>query len=57
MCSQALDLWFKLDRASESGIERGNGIRRVREGVGESPLLCAGSAPTLGANLLFQVRW
>lgn len=40
------EIWFKVDQATESGIERVNGIRLTPDKVRESLLLCAGLAPT-----------
>ena len=40
------EVWFKLDQATESGIERINGIRLTPEKVRESLLACAELAPT-----------
>lgn len=40
------EVWFKLDRATEAGVERVNGIRIAPEKIRESLLLCAGLAPT-----------
>lgn len=40
------EVWFKLDRATESGIERVNGVRISPDKVMFSVLTCAGLAPT-----------
>ena len=40
------EIWFKVDQATESGIERVNGVRLTPEKVRESLVLCAGLAPT-----------
>jgi len=40
------EVWFKLDQATEAGMERINGIRLTPEKVRESLLICAELAPT-----------
>lgn len=40
------EVWFKLDQATEAGMERINSIRLTPEKVRESLLTCAGLAPT-----------
>lgn len=40
------EVWFKLDQATESGMERINGVRLTPEKVRESLLVCARLAPT-----------
>jgi wyosine [tRNA(Phe)-imidazoG37] synthetase (radical SAM superfamily) len=40
------EVWFKLDQATESGMERINGVRLTPEKVRESLLVCAELAPT-----------
>lgn len=40
------EVWFKLDAATESGIERINGFRMSVERIRESILLCAGLSDT-----------
>ena len=40
------EIWFKVDQATESGIERVNKVRLAPEKVRESLLVCAGLAPT-----------
>ena len=49
------EIWFKLDRATESAIERVNGIRIAPEKVRESLLLCAGLAPTWIQTCYFAI--
>ena len=40
------EVWFKLDQATETGMERVNGVRLTPEKVRESLLVCAELAPT-----------
>ena len=40
------EVWFKVDRATETGIERVNGVRVSPVKVGESLAICAALAPT-----------
>lgn len=40
------EVWFKLDQATERGMERINGVRLTPAKVRESLLACAGLAPT-----------
>jgi wyosine [tRNA(Phe)-imidazoG37] synthetase (radical SAM superfamily) len=40
------EIWFKVDQATEAGIERVNKVRLAPEKVRESLLVCAGLAPT-----------
>ena len=40
------EVWFKLDQATEAGIERINGVRLTPEKVREYLLVCAELAPT-----------
>jgi len=40
------EVWFKLDQATEAGIEHINGVRLTPEKIRESLLVCAGLAPT-----------
>ena len=53
--SFAGEVWFKLDRATEEGIELVNGIRIAPEKVRESLLLCAGLAPTWIQSCYFAI--
>ena len=49
------EVWFKLDQATEAGIERVNGVRLTPEKVRESLLICAGLAPTWVQTCYFAV--
>jgi hypothetical protein len=40
------EVWFKLDQATEAGIERVNGIRLTPDKIRKSLLICAELAPT-----------
>lgn len=49
------EVWFKLDQATETGIERINGIRLAPEKIRESLLRCAALAPTWIQTCYFAV--
>ena len=49
------EVWFKLDQATEAGMERINGIRLTPEKVRESLLICAELAPTWVQTCYFAV--
>lgn len=49
------EVWFKLDRATEDGMARVNGIRLAPEKVRESLLQCADLAPTWVQTCYFAI--
>lgn len=49
------EVWFKLDRATEDGMARVNGIRLAPEKVRESLLQCADLAPTWVQTCYFSI--
>lgn len=49
------EVWFKLDRATETGIERVNGVRMAPEKVRKPLLQCAELAPTWLQTCYFAI--
>jgi len=49
------EIWFKIDRATEAGIERVNSVRLAPEKVRDSLLICSGLAPTWVQTCYFAI--
>jgi len=49
------EVWFKLDQATEAGMERVNGVRMTPQKVGDSLLQCAELAPTWLQTCYFAI--